>query len=613
MLDPQVRKVFLDALTPPEGFVFDEGIGTTYSLDLISLLSVPLAFTQFAWEDAKGELTSNPILLLEALRRHAGRMTVFCQAGRIALPTGSNVLLGYLEESVVGVTQSEGVFHPKVWALRYLNDASEVHYRLVCLTRNLTDDQSWDLSLVLDGPLMERKKAFSANHPLGDLFATLPKLALQPVSDIVAKRVERISEELRRVDFSSGLPDPFETVAFHALGIEGHRSWPLPRQFDRTLVISPFVDASIAKRLAEETSGSVLVSRAEELDSLSPGALVDFAEVLVIRTEAEGEFEPPAEDESEVVGKLRGLHAKLYVCDNGWNSHLFVGSANATAKAFKGNVEFLVELIGKKSKIGVEQCLAIGPGEASLRSLLEPYEPPAVPVAVDPTKQQLDDLLNAARNTMAAAGWHFVISSSESASWTLRLVRKEGVGIPLPQGVEFKVWPITLPESAHGRVVSSSTAELEFGAIGVATITSFLGCEAKASIGGSSAKARFVLNLPIEGGPPGRREAILRSILDDPNKILRFLQFLLDDGSTPFPDGPDPHLGEGSAGRRDGPGGFVLLEALLRALVHQPERLDEVDSLLREFGSGSEANDRLPKGLLEIWPAIWNARETLRT
>ena len=45
MFEPGQRRLFLDALRPPEGYSFDLGFGTTYTLDLMALLAVPLAFT----------------------------------------------------------------------------------------------------------------------------------------------------------------------------------------------------------------------------------------------------------------------------------------------------------------------------------------------------------------------------------------------------------------------------------------------------------------------------------------------------------------------------------------------------------------------------------------
>ena len=47
MLEPRDRLLLFEALKPPEGFHFDQGIGTTYSLDLLALLTAPLAFTWF--------------------------------------------------------------------------------------------------------------------------------------------------------------------------------------------------------------------------------------------------------------------------------------------------------------------------------------------------------------------------------------------------------------------------------------------------------------------------------------------------------------------------------------------------------------------------------------
>jgi hypothetical protein len=144
-------------------------------------------------------------------------------------------------------------------------------------------------------------------------------------------------------------------------------------------------------------------------------------------------------------------------------------------------------------------------------------------------------------------------------------------------------------------------------------LTSFLACEAAGSIDGITASARFVINLPLQGAPAGRREAILRLILDDPQKVLRFLQFLLDDGTSESFELTDPTsaLSGGSNGHRVD--GFVLLESLLRALATAPKRLDEVETVLRELGSDADAHTRLPEGLLEVWPAIWAARGMIPT
>ncbi len=89
MLEPQDRRLFLESLRPPEGYALDRAIGTTYSLDLLALLTAPLAFTIFDWEDNEGRPRADPLALLEAVRRHADRTAVFCQAGEIKVPRGN--------------------------------------------------------------------------------------------------------------------------------------------------------------------------------------------------------------------------------------------------------------------------------------------------------------------------------------------------------------------------------------------------------------------------------------------------------------------------------------------------------------------------------------------
>ena len=86
MLKPTEREQLLEALRPPGGYDLDAAIGTTFSLDLLTLLTLPIGFASFDWQDDSGRPTAEPMALLEAVRRYAERMTIFCQAGRIAVP-----------------------------------------------------------------------------------------------------------------------------------------------------------------------------------------------------------------------------------------------------------------------------------------------------------------------------------------------------------------------------------------------------------------------------------------------------------------------------------------------------------------------------------------------
>jgi hypothetical protein len=77
MLRPDERAHLLELLRPPSGCQLDCAVGTTFSLDLISALMLPLSFAFFDWEDTDGKIIADPLALLEALRRYGNRFTVF--------------------------------------------------------------------------------------------------------------------------------------------------------------------------------------------------------------------------------------------------------------------------------------------------------------------------------------------------------------------------------------------------------------------------------------------------------------------------------------------------------------------------------------------------------
>ena len=51
MLEPNSRQLLRDALRPPAGYILDRAISTTFSLDLMALLTIPVSFTFFQLKD----------------------------------------------------------------------------------------------------------------------------------------------------------------------------------------------------------------------------------------------------------------------------------------------------------------------------------------------------------------------------------------------------------------------------------------------------------------------------------------------------------------------------------------------------------------------------------
>ena len=612
MLDPQGRRHLMEALHPPEGYELDRAVGTTYSLDLLALLTAPLAFTIFDWEDGDGRPGADPLALLETMRRYADRITVFCQAGQISIPKERQRLFGYLEDSVFEVSahKPNGSFHPKVWALRFTTPEGPVLYRLLCMSRNLTFDRSWDTMLVLDGELTGRKNAFGSNNPLGDFFAALPGLAVHKVSERVRDSVDLIQHELRRVRFE--IPEGFDSLAFHPLGIGGALKWPFKGRVDSMLVISPFVSNSMLGRLSSEANATVLISRLESLETLKPKHLEAFKRVCVLNAMADPEEGGEKEPLEDGATSLAGLHAKLYVADAGWEARVWTGSANATNAAFERNVEFLVELTGKKGRCGINNLLSQSGVETSFADLLQDYTPREYADGPDAEMERLAGLADGVRRKLATAVLRAQVNAlpGEMERFEIRLRFRERSEPVLPSEVSGRCWPITLPATAVS-IEADASADVLFSPLSFDALTSFFAFELTAASGDTEVARRFVLNAPLEGAPSNRRERIMRSLLDSQDKVLRLILFLLAEGGHDSQEAllaTRRMLSGGTGGSGSVQTSFPLFEALVRALDRDPARLDQIARLLNDLQKTPEGQRLVPEGLETIWEPILSAR-----
>ena len=76
----QDRVNYSNALLPPDGYVLEKAVGTTYSLDLEALTAVCIALG--LKEDPDSDLLQNPISMLNALVKVSEKILVFCEADR---------------------------------------------------------------------------------------------------------------------------------------------------------------------------------------------------------------------------------------------------------------------------------------------------------------------------------------------------------------------------------------------------------------------------------------------------------------------------------------------------------------------------------------------------
>lgn len=613
MLRPDDRKLLFESLRPPLGYDFDQAIGTTYSLDLLALLTVPLAFTLFAVDSEDGRVSAHPLAMLDAVRGHADRITLFCQAAQINVPPHDQLLYAHLEPSVVEVAASRrgGVFHPKVWLLRFVADGEPTRYRLLCLSRNLTFDRSWDTLLALDGTVANRQRAISANHPIGDFIEALPELALRDLSPRVADRVALFESELRRVKWEH--PEGVEELQFWPLGIPGYSDWPFDGRIDRLLVVSPFLGSARLERLADGRE-AILVSRPESLEQVGETGVAGYERTLVLTDTAEPEPDDERVATEQADGELVGLHAKVYVAEAGREASVWVGSANATTAGFDLNVEFLVELVGGKRVLGIDQLLEPVAGEMRFADLLEEYRPPAQ-AAPETIATALERDADGIKQALAASLMRAAVVGGDRDSGYAVALFGELDPVDLSQVPKLLAWPITLARGSAERVEPDAAPLVRFEAIALESLTCFWAFELVLERDGFTHESRFVLQLPLENEPDGRRKAILRRLLSDRAGVLRYLLFLLQSAQDPIAAA----IAAGSLGQADADDGTgrlfgtdAVLELLLKTLDRDPEQLDRVAQVIRDLQEEGE-EELLPEGFDEIWMPVWQARERMRS
>lgn len=624
MLETRGRRLLLEALRPPEGYAFSEAVGTTFTLDLLSLLTAPLAFTMFDWEDADGRPQADPLALLEALRRHADNIHLFCQAGYVAVPPADQRLLGWLEESVVEVKKPDGgPFHPKVWVLRFTADGEPVRYRVLVSTRNLTFDRSWDTLLVLEGDVRDGESDTRQGPALADFLAALPRLALrQPVGARVRAAVERLVAELRHTKFE--VPEPFDDFRFQPLGRslwnalgrpeKKHPEWTGfdHRRVDRLLVVSPFLSPPAIRRMSDPGSGDILVSRLDAVTGVPSDDLRRFGDVFVLAPQAEGE---PAEAQAEGPAPLAGLHAKLYVADQGWNATVWTGSANATGALSGDGVEFLVELWGKKSKCGVDATLGGADGQVGLRGLLQRYDVPAVDPPGDAVQRELERRMDAVRTAVAEGGLCLEVSPGDAGdAFGVRLLIPGGFGAALPPDTKLRVRPVTRARTTSAAWPSPPALAMDLGTSPFEGLTTFFAFDAVVRHEGRMLEDEFVVNLPVSGMPSDRRERLLRSALGDRRQVLRFLLLLLADSGLDV----QRLLRASSTGPASSPESTVaglgdadLLESLLRALDRDPAKVDRVEQFVGALAKTADGAALLPPDLAGLLAPILEVRRGL--
>lgn len=626
LLAPEKRILLTDRFRPDPGYRLDHALVTSFTLDLTTLMEIPVALTFQEWDEANPDDELTRIGILDAIQRHIGSLTVVSQAGYVSGPPTGHPLLPLLEPALHTVPMPKHrTFHPKATLLRYTKtpeheaDDPEVRYRLIVSSRNLAPSRAWDTIVVLDGAVSENET--ESARRLDQFIDGVKELAGNSPGGLPADRrqkLEQMATEAPRIEFE--LPAGMEGMKILPLGLGSTTRLepirPTRDGYDR-LLVSPFLgpsragDDTVLTRYAGPQA--TLISRQEELDQLPAEVRDSYGEVMVLSELTQAVFEDAGEmDADSTADEFRqGLHAKLLVENHGWKSRIVIGSANLTERAWRANIELALEFTAWKSENGVSKILGSDDREG-LRRYLEPYRP-----AETEDEPENPDLETAEANldrTAALLAGHdmtldFPDSDGETRDLTLTFSGSPG---PLAAGVEVRARPVTLAQKSLVALEMDRTPAAAWKEVSVRFITSLFDVELTATVGGETVTRRFVIKANLGSPiPEDRDQLIVRSLIENTEHLMSYIAMLLADTA----DDPGcselrwklPSTNDRLETRKD-QAVFPLLERMIQAVDRDPTAIDRIAAIVKDLETDESKKKVLPEGFKTVWDPILEAR-----
>lgn len=368
------REMYGDAILPPYGYVLDKAVTTTYSLDFDTLIAVSLVLGLNVDSDSiifddknepenNQDLESKKLVYYKTLSDISDKLLVFCEAGQMNFPHKDNKLTILIERMIEEVKvknknneKMPPAFHPKTWLLVYKkknqhdkSNKEEKLYRLLVLSRNLTYDKSWDIIVSMNG-----KKVNKESENSKKLISFLDYLKFNidennPYSYNHIKIIEDIVNEIKNVDFEID-DKSVSNLTLMSVGI-GKEIYDInsdelfnngKEKYDNLVVMSPFISEKKIEQLINKTEKLTLITREEELNKIKNLAKIQNLELYI----KNGKMQVEVKDNDIDINKRINddIHAKIYIADKGNKSYMYLGSINASHRAFDCNVEFGIKL-----------------------------------------------------------------------------------------------------------------------------------------------------------------------------------------------------------------------------------------------------------------------------
>ena len=578
-------------ISPPPGYVLDRAVTTTYSLEMMALLSVPVALIYSKNLDDR----ENWMNLFDSIRKASEKLKVYCQKSKIIDPKKPNILFALVEDIITEILPpSSGIsFHPKIWVLRFTGPQNSILYRFIVLSRNLTFARDWDIAFSTEG--FVSKTVRLKNKPLTDYVSYLAQK-----SDFEDSK--RFIIDLNKVDFQ--IDWPFEDFQFHPIGFGKYLNPLSEEKFHDLIIISPFLDAVTLKHFSQPDivkGNRYLFSRKEELDKIHLDILGSFTNVYSFSgriVDGEEDVETLEEDE---VPLQQNLHAKIFIGNRpDGRTSWFLGSANCSGPAIKRNEEFLIRLNSNDSLASVTSALTSLVSKADDLMIFDKYERETrEPVETDEYDFREDihsflTYLSDPKNLKIECppnpleAGHFDLSVEFLNEFILANPDLRISFAPFGRTEVLKYMDFGNPVS--------------FTDIALHHLSKFFAWKVE-HVKRDEMK-EFVLKMEFVI-PDGRQEAIYKNIFEDKDKFFQFLRFLLGN----INDGTDQNVISKNTGKNKGDQEGIwnydtpIFEELLFAASREPERLKEIETLINKI-KASGSGDIIPEEFLKIWNAF---------
>lgn len=557
MLNPKKKNehlIYGDILTPPAEYpILEKAVTTTYSLDISALVScmIPLAF----FDDVNSRLFQNKVSTLTALRNLSEKLIVFCDPGQIkTLKTRNKDFAILLEKMIVPVMLEKvdnvyPAFHPKIWLLQFSNTKKEHSYRLVVLSRNISYDRCYDISLVLESCNEKRGKgvterSFKKTKAVLDYLEYLTSITEK--SEAQNKLINELLSEIQneqvgfKIDNQIFDEEDWDIYPIYANTFRKDRKLfekivlNNKNGYKRIFIMSPFISMDILQKLQDSLiqrrsndKKIKLITRQDAVNGLDSEKLPDFdlyvlnpnvisGEEAKLDDNPEEDQEKQLNDEISNAEKLHDIHAKIFLAESNDEKEFFIGSANATNSAFNRNNELIVRLKSTSNQMSVDSFFKdINTDKANMfvPAELENNE------SVDQTDEK--EVEAAIREISHIKSRGNVIQKGDKYTIEIKFE-----SIPEIKGVNISISPLSLKLSrAIEKQIIFEEVELE-------NVSEFYSIIAEKQTATGNIKIERLLKIPTDNIPYEERDGLLvNQVITDKESFTEYVTLLLSSDS----------------------------------------------------------------------------------